>query len=455
MHGEKVNTLVNERAGVIHKRNKEIEALVNRASNWAKGAGKPTVKLFNDVVYDSTTLEIDPTKNESDYAAQTRTAEALHNAAVKQAAYRKIKAMYNSLPPEGQKLYVEMRDAYREMYKNLLKSLRQRVNASLEDREGSAAIADGIFRKLVERAHKDPYFPLTRTGAYWLAYDTVENGQSDHVVKSFETERGRERFIKDEKVANKQSSNFVSYANLKNFNYKKVPSTSFINDVVKVLETGVTDPVTGNPVRVPTENIEAIVQLFLDTLPETAFAQSFQRREQIMGYERDAIGAMRQRLFNTSRQLANMEYAPKLNAAVDNMKQLSKLTKNAGDDNSIINAYVNEYEKRIAFINNPTISKLSQFATAIGFNMLLGLNPASAVVNLSQLPMVTLPYLGGEYGYAKASAAVMNAYKIFAGSGRSKTVDVFGTQGTTYTRSAMYSLDNYSAKDPRLPVIKP
>jgi len=448
VHGEKVNTLVNERAGVIHKRNKEIEALVNRANNWAKGAGKPTVKLFNDVVYDSTTLEVDPTKNESDYAAQTGTAEALSNAAKKQAEYRKVKAMYNSLPPEGQKLYVEMRDAYREMYKNLLKSLRQRVNASLEDREGSAAIADGIFRKLVERAHIDPYFPLTRTGAYWLSYDTVENGQSDYVVKSFETERGRERFIRDEKAANKKASNFVSYSNLKNFNYKKVPSTSFINDVVKVLETGVIDPATKTRVHVPAANIEAIVQLFLDTLPETAFAQSFQRREQVMGYERDAIGAMRQRLFNTSRQLANMEYAPKLNNAVDNMKQLSKLARNAGDDNSVINAYVNEYEKRIAFINNPTISKLSQFATGIGFNMLLGLNPASALVNGAQVPMVTLPYLGGEYGYAKASAAVMNAYKIFAGSGRSKTVDVFGTLGTTYTRSAMYSLDNYSAKDP-------
>jgi hypothetical protein len=450
-----VNKLVNERAGVIHTRNEQIEALADKADRWASAAGKAMVKIFNDVVYDSTTLGVDPTKTAKEYAAKPRadntiSPEAADNARIKLENLKKVQDNYNKLDATGKSLYAEMRNAYAKMYEEIKRSLDSRVSKALEGEDGAEHIKSKLFDKLLDRAHLDPYFPLTRQGNYWLSYDVVdEAGQADHVVKAFVTESGRERFINDSKL---KENEYEKYSNLNQIRYNRVPSTSFISDVIKALKSGTVDAKTGEKSKVSEAKIEVIVKLFLDALPETAFAKSFQKRggkegTGMPGFERDAIGALRQKMFNTSRQIANMEYASKLDDALDAMAEAGKQNR-SHKDARIISAYVSEYRKRIAFINNPTISKWSQFLTGTGFNFLLGLNPASALVNLTQVPMVTLPYLGGEYGYPQASRAVMDAYKDFASTGRSKTTDVFGNKGVTETRSAMYSLDNLDPKNP-------
>jgi hypothetical protein len=452
-NAKEINTLVNERAGVIHTRNEQIEALVNKADRWATAAGKGMVGTFNNVVYDSTTLGVDPTKNESEYEAKPGedkkiSPEARDEARKKLLALAEVKAEYAKLDTVGKALYVEMRNAYAKMYVEIERSLKARVVKALEGEVDAEKIKNELFRKLVERAHLDPYFPLTRSGSYWLAYDTIdEDGQADRVIRSFITESGRDRFITEESKSNKNATDFQKYSNLNQIRYNRVPSTSFISDVLKVLQKGAIDPVTGEKIKIAEDKIEAVVKLFLDTLPETAFAKSFQKRNKTTGFEKDAIGALRTKMFNTSRQIANMEYASKLDDALKEMESSRERIKN-DTDTRVIDAYINEYRKRIAFINNPTISKASQFLTGLGFNFLLGLNPASAFVNLTQVPIVTLPYLGGEYGYPEASRAVMDAYKTFTGTGRSKTTAIFGSKDATETRAAMYSLDNLDSKSP-------
>jgi hypothetical protein len=452
-NAKEINTLVNERAGVIHTRNEQIEALVNKADRWATAAGKGMVGTFNNVVYDSTTLGVDPTKNESEYEAKPGedkkiSPEARDEARKKLLALAEVKAEYAKLDTVGKALYVEMRNAYAKMYVEIERSLKARVVKALEGEVDAEKIKNELFRKLVERAHLDPYFPLTRSGSYWLAYDTIdEDGQADRVIRSFITESGRDRFITEESKSNKNATDFQKYSNLNQIRYNRVPSTSFISDVLKVLQRGAIDPVTGEKIKIAEDKIEAVVKLFLDTLPETAFAKSFQKRNKTTGFEKDAIGALRTKMFNTSRQIANMEYASKLDDALKEMESSRERIKN-DTDTRVIDAYINEYRKRIAFINNPTISKASQFLTGLGFNFLLGLNPASAFVNLTQVPIVTLPYLGGEYGYPEASRAVMDAYKTFTGTGRSKTTAIFGSKDATETRAAMYSLDNLDSKSP-------
>jgi hypothetical protein len=54
------------------------------------------------------------------------------------------------------------------------------------------------------------------------------------------------------------------------------------------------------------------MRFFLTTLPETSFAKAFQARKGTLGFERDAVRALRQKTISISRQLANMEYGAKL-----------------------------------------------------------------------------------------------------------------------------------------------
>ena len=79
-----------------------------------------------------------------------------------------------------------------------------------------------------------------------------------------------------------------------------------------------------------------------------------------------------------------------------------------------------ELDRRAAFGMNPDVQNWAKFGTSMGFMMTLGFNVSSAFVNLSQLPMVVFPYLGGKYGYTKTMKAMGNASKVFAFSGRKR-----------------------------------
>lgn len=445
-----INRLVNELSGVIHTRNEQIEALVSKAERWEKSAKGPMLERFKNVVYESTIEEVDPTKSAKDYAAKPGadgkiSAAAAAKAKQKQDALRALQVEYNQLDRTGKDLYAQMRDAYAKMYEEIRRSLSKQVEKVLEGQEGGDKIRNEVFRRLLDRAGIDPYFPLTREGDYWLNYSTTDStGQQDYVVQAFPTERERARFIAENKL---QQGQYEIYSRLDQMRYSRAPSSSFISDVIKSLRNGVVDEATGKTTKVPQEKIEAIVKLFLDTLPETAFAKSFQRRQKTSGYARDPMGALRTKLFGTSRQIANMEYAAKLDAELAKMREARELAKTA-TDTRMVDALINEYQKRVDFIRSPTIPAWSRFVTGIGFNWLLGLNPASALVNLTQVPMVALPYLGGIYGYSEATKAISNAYRVFAGTGRKKATALFGTPGKVETRASMYSLDNLTPDNP-------
>ena len=454
---EEINSLTNKKAGVIKQRTERIEALVTRANKWAVRAGKAMVSTFNEVVYSSTIEGVDPTRLRTYYEDKLNAAKKISNpeaaaeATKKLAAYDKVRAEYNKLLPEGQRLYVSMRDAYAQMYELIKSSLSVQIDEALGNTPENRKIRNNLFKRLIDRAALDPYFPLTRTGDYWLTYNYIDaTGQVYRPIQAFETPRARDLARAEleadsertKQLKAKNSSDDVEYFNkLDRTHYNKVPPTAFINDVIKTLRNE----------NVGDDKIELVVQLFVDTLPETAFAKSFQPRENIPGFERDAIGALSKKLFATSSQIANMEYAPKFNALINKMEEDYRKSDKLGESTTNAKLYVEEFKTRVKFINNPTISTFSKLSTSFGFGYLMGANPASAIVNLFQVPMVALPYLAGAYNknYGDAFSEILKAYSEFMQTGTSKATPVFGIKDTDMeTRRAMVSLDNIGPGHP-------
>jgi len=429
-----VDRLVNERSGYEYKLNEKIEPVVKQAEDFAKKESQAQVDLFNKVVYDSTLNKVDPTKPRTDY----KTPE-------EQKAYDEVKANYDKLGGAGKALYTRMRDAYKEMYQRILDTIGERIDASVTDPARAKVIKKDIYERLVTKGRIDPYFPLARYGKYWLSYSARDDaGQMEFYVEAFETERERARYM--EQLGQSGAQDVQAFSNLSELNYRRVPAGSFVNGVLQVMELN----------KVPPEATEEVLRLFLSTLPETAFAQSFQRRKETLGFNKDAIRALRERVYRTSHQLASMRYASKLNEVLDNMKEYARgVGKGAGDeaqrDNRVINEYVKEFEKRISYINNPTVSKWSQVATSFGFNMTLGFNVSSAVINLTQVPLILYPYLAGTYGYGETSRAISDAYKVYLNSGFNREVELIGSNGQRVRQKAMPALDNYDFDAPNLP----
>jgi hypothetical protein len=429
-----MDRLVNERHGYEYKMNRSIEPLVGRAESFAKTESKAQVDLFNEVVYESTINKVDPTKPRTAYETPELQKE-----------YDRVKAMYDRLGGKGKALYTGMRDAYKAMYEEVLKSIGERIDASVTDPARAKLIKKDIFDRLTAKGNIDPYFPLARYGKYWVSYTAKDaSGQTEYYVEAFETERERERNIAQ--MTRDGATDIEKFSNLSELNYRRVPTGSFVNSVLQIMELN----------KVPPEATEEVMRLFLSTLPETSFAQSFQKRKETLGFKKDAVRALREKMYRTSHQIASMRYAAKLNATLDQMRDYARAVgKGTGEeaqrDNRVLNEYVKEFEKRISYINNPTVAKWSQVATSIGFNMTLGFNVSSAVINLTQVPLILTPYLGGIYGMPATMKAIGDAYKVHLNSGFKQDVEVFGSNGEIVKQKAMPALDNYNFDDPKLP----
>ena len=418
------------KSGDEYARNKSIEPVVLAAEKWAKAYPK-LVDAFNRTVYRSTIAGVDPSKPESFYYDKPELPKLDKDGNDLAQAWRDMQDDYKALGPGGQKLYAMMRDTYASMYEEIKAAIVEKISSTTENKDLAKKISGEVLAKLASKGGLDPYFPLTRYGNFWLSYSTKGGpklGQADFYIRSFETEVERERFVKtleatdeiaprtrvDEETGKTITEPPIQrFSQISEINYKNTPANSFVNGVLKVMEVN----------KVPEDAKEQILRLFLSTLPETSFAQAFQKRGNVAGFEHDAIRALREKSFSMSRQLSNMKYAYKLISARDDLrKNVKAMGKGEGaTDNRIAKEYFDEIDKRVKFIISPETSKLSQLLTSFGFTYLLGFNVSSAVINLTQVPLIVLPYLGGKYGFSETTKAIGNAYKVFANTGIKET----------------------------------
>lgn len=453
-----IGRLIDEQSKYINGQNEKIEPLVRRAEAWVKQATPEMVKLFNSVVYGSTTSKADPTKEKTDYP------EATQKDKTWDADYDRVKAEYIRLTESGKKLYVDMRNAYGAMYDEIVRAINERIETFSVDDTIKAKIKADIMAKLVAQGKIEPYFALTRKGNYWLSYNMRDkSGQVETYIEAFEYERARTRAI--EELKKEGATGIEQFSKLAEYQYTRAPSGSFVNKVLEVLE--------GNKPKLPDnatadqkekhklalekyeENTEEVMRLYISTMPETSFAQSFRKRQNVLGYKEDAVEALRDRLYSTTQQVGRMIYGAKLNKLMSDMKTLSKaMTKGAdAKDNKLVNEYIKIFEKHIAANsanNNNIITKTANLVNTLTFNYQLGFNVSSAVVQLAQLPMVVMPYLAGDHSWTDTIKEVGAARRAFFASGYAKTAEMIGSKEKV-TGKAMPSMSNYDFDNAKLP----
>jgi hypothetical protein len=214
------------------------------------------------------------------------------------------------------------------------------------------------------------------------------------------------------------------------------------------------------------EASDQVMRLYLSTLPETSFAQSFQKRKETLGFEKDAIGAMRDKLYSTAQQLGRMKYSAKLSKILEDMRTYAKLVSKGytGDkdeqgnyivakdaqgnqinvDNGLMNDYISVFEKHVNAMSNPQRGA-SRLINTIGFNYLLGFNLSSALVNTGQVPMIVAPYLAGDHSWGSTTTAIGKAYRAYMQSGYgegARSTRMIGSDEMV-KQKAMPSITNY------------
>jgi len=428
----KLEQLTFEASGKITEMNNMIEPVVKRVSAW--GSKNPDkLDAFNDIIYTSTLEQVDPSKPSSSYTGEKLDVwKAMHEKG----------SSWNSIGKEGQAHYKSMRNTYKKLYDDMGKILKNKIDEGISDEPTRKKVFKEVYNALYDNGVIEPYFPLTRSGSYWLSYSARDprTGNMEFYVEAFETKADRREAQRVmEADPNAEAKDFESFSNLSEVGYDKAPPTSFVNDVLEVMETNKVDP----------QVKEQVMRLFLDSLPERSFAQSFRNRKGTLGFERDAIGALRKRTSSLSRQLVQMEYGQKISAWQNEMREHVKTVEK---NNDVAVLLANELDQRADWAKNPNVESWAQALTTGGFIMTLGANISSAIVNFSQLPMVVMPYLGGKHGYSETLKATGRAMRVFTNSGIKRTTETIGPDGNIKeTTSSTPSLDNYDFDSPNTP----
>ncbi|ATB52660.1 putative DNA methylase [Vibrio phage vB_VspS_VS-ABTNL-3] len=153
------------------------------------------------------------------------------------------------------------------------------------------------------------------------------------------------------------------------------------------------------------EQRAALQDITMDLSPSKRFLQQLRKRQNVAGYSQDAMRTFASYVQNASAHLARIEHTDDMIANLRNMQEQSREETGVTTDLVDMHKYFDDHMK---YILNPG----NDYAglKALGFALFLGYNVKSAYVNLTQLPLVTIPWQIARYG-TKAQKHFISAGK--------------------------------------------
>ncbi len=254
-----------------------------------------------------------------------------------------------------------------------------------------------------------PYFPLMRFGEYVLQArangDQVIDGRKykdgeQIEFQAFESKKDRSKALTEMRrrlpkgIASVSTSKMVA----PNFSLQGMPLT-----LIEHLES----KLTATELDEATKKI--IQDLKNDALPFRSFRKQFQKRNRVAGYSMDAMRSYANYMTSFSNHIARVKFDHLFKKDFDNLENSIKVANKRDGANTDKRAGIlNHMNNHMQYVMNP-VNEFIGLRSATFF-WFLGFNVKSAFVNLTQIPLVTYPYLASRYGDGKAVAALSRAY---------------------------------------------
>lgn len=458
-------------------RNELTKAFSNKLKDFRAAFSRDSkaVDIFNELVGRSTIEEVDPTKPKSRYEQfgysytgkdgefvenVTFKTEADRDAAVKAldrtnvlagvkklnstpervTEYDRVRELYNSLSPQQQAAYRDMRDMYKNMNQKILKSIDNKLDGLGLEEVVKETVRERAFRKILSAGTIEPYFKLDREGDYWVEFDyktpegTTEYGVSAHTTPG-------ERKIAIRRL--EENPNVVTGSikekprpdmSAEGFNVPTaflVKLLDSLKEPVTITETDTAGNETQREVQIPQQAIDLVNDVLLKSLPEQGLVQGHQQRKGYAGYETNALKTFETAFPKLINSFTNLSYEVDLTNAANKIKDEASLPANANSrdrawvrDISLAlvgtkdetNRQVGKLPSYLEFVKNPNLPNWARKLRQSSFIYTLGFNVSSAAVNMSTLPMIVGPLLSGKFGGGKATSAMARALTMYTQS---------------------------------------
>ena len=324
--------------------------------------------------------------------------------------------------PAQLQVYKDIRDAYAFIDNKTLAALDLRLEALIGDKAVRATVRNKIVRDIIGKNKIRPYFPLYRDGNFWLEY-TFEG---DYYAVPFDSRGQRNKAI----------------AQLQKNGAKNVEKKSRIEvrERIKGIPTSSVSKIYNEILPALKDNPEAAQQLqdiLFDVLPEQALLQGYKHRKGTLGFEEDAIGVFEKKMPVLITNLTNVEFDIPLTEVATEIKAQAAEHPDDALVQDVLRATVgttsgvDRRNGRLAsyleFAKNPYIGETARTLKSLAFFGTLGFNISSIVVNLTNIPIVGMPYLAARYGPLKATRMIMSAMKEYMSTGFSRESEIFPT----------------------------
>jgi hypothetical protein len=357
---------MNARAAKLMQRREQMDSNLLK---WYKIAQNPKHKKllpkFFDIANESTRLQVVFDKTDPEYDAN-----------------HPLTRRFEAMPEPLQKVYFELLNDYKAKSDEFLNLLAQNLTASEMSK----------LRAAYESKRLKVYLPLFRQGEYWVTYQDKNN---ETVTIAVETENEQKKLAQWARNNTIDPRSIQIYSRMMQPDWRQMPPSGFVGDVVKTLSNqGIDD-----------KTINSIYELFLNYLPSESIRQNFRPRQKVLGFEPDILQVYANMASRMSNQLTNMQYALEIEKTMENIR--GEVGEKASKDLLDVQANL---QGQVDFMRDPKNANWASQLSYFSYLFYIAGNVSSAAINLTQMPMVVYPLLGGKYGMGRALSA-MNAAK--------------------------------------------
>lgn len=300
-------------------------------------------------------------------------------------------------------------------------------------REAANSIMDPVARgqrlnelnAAVQNLRNKPYFPFMRFGRHYV---TVKNARG-HIIYREHVER---RGLKNAERVQKALVARLKQSYPANQGFKVEPWLLDEQAVPLLGIPAIMLDLLDTKLNLTPQQRDALEHLRYEMSPAQSFKHRFQHKSYTKGYSRDFKRAFANYGFHGALWYKKAKFADRLRQAVKDTRESSQLSSTPITRQHIANMMTEHLEKN--FLN--PVQDLLGLKSAVVF-WLLGFVPASAVVNLTQTPLVTAPFLGAKFGdlvAARAMARAMTKWSNFYKKGHydSKNMNDFENRAMGY-----------------------
>jgi hypothetical protein len=419
-----LHEVINGQAGKMSMAVEKVEKVIDQKKERAKRLSPKAVQAFEDLIYNmeygATLYDVNPFAGTLEYKGKfDNDQNDLYE------VYGKQQDVLNDLTDTEVK---ELRAQYeiekrlnKSQFEGVIRALRTESEKVVESGNVSAGKQlDGIIQTLLSRATIQEYWPLTRAEGKFAAsyiYELTDD-RTGAVIREepgfeiFENVSERDAYVdKLKDLPNVKSVKSILMDD--KFSYvDNAPSGSFVSDILQILASA----------NVSSDVQESIIQQYVNALPASSIYRSLVRRGNVAGFVGDTLTALETKTKNMAAQAAKIESV----ADISNKKREieDRYKEIAGDDGldtakaQVIKEVAIEKHARFAMsgaVNKP-MEMLYKELNQMAFLYTLGFNVSSAVVNLSQIPLVAVPYLASRYGLSNTIDAFTQAGSVIGGA---------------------------------------